>query len=182
VADPHPFNRPDQSDPSIDYHDLRDHVFDGIQEYDKKMPNWWLLTFYGAIAFSIGYWMYFHIADLGLSDDQRLALERSKAMAAGFVAISEEDLLAMSHDPAVLSAGRTTFTGTCAACHGPKGEGTAAAPSLVDGTWLHGSDPMQIRHTILEGVTGTGMPAWRQLGERRINELTAFIINLNGSQ
>ena len=31
------------------------HVWDGIREYDKPMPRWWLYTFYLCIVFSIGY-------------------------------------------------------------------------------------------------------------------------------
>ena len=32
---------------------VRAHVFDGIAEYDRRLPNWWLITLYATIAFSI---------------------------------------------------------------------------------------------------------------------------------
>ncbi|HBR93916.1 MAG TPA: hypothetical protein DEA90_07095, partial [Opitutae bacterium] len=36
---------------------LRDHVVDGIQEYDQRLPFWWLCILFGVIAFSIVYWL-----------------------------------------------------------------------------------------------------------------------------
>ena len=36
------------------------HVYDDIEEADNNLPTWWLLTFYGAIAFGLVYWFYYH--------------------------------------------------------------------------------------------------------------------------
>lgn len=41
------------SDKPVVDENLRPHVYDGIQEYDNRMPNWWLWTFYITIIFSL---------------------------------------------------------------------------------------------------------------------------------
>ena len=49
---------------------IRPHVFDGIQEYDKRLPNWWLNTLYITIVFWVAYWAYHEWLHLGQSDAQ----------------------------------------------------------------------------------------------------------------
>ncbi len=42
-----------------------DHDYDGIRELDNRMPPWWLYMFYISIAWSVIYFSYYHILDLG---------------------------------------------------------------------------------------------------------------------
>ncbi len=62
------------------------------------------------------------------------------------------------HAPAVPqdSLGKAIFTGKglCTACHGPEAKGTALAPDLTDGTWLHADGSVE---SIVKVVT-SGVP------------------------
>ncbi|MDN5665039.1 MAG: cytochrome-c oxidase, cbb3-type subunit III [Psychrobacter sp.] len=35
------------------------HAYDGIKEYDKPLPKWWLVIFFGSIVWAIAYWIFF---------------------------------------------------------------------------------------------------------------------------
>ncbi len=162
---------------------LREHVFDGIQEYDNKLPNWWLMTLYGAIVFSIGYWFIYHISDAGASPEEKFA--RAQAAAAAYAAqrgesdFSDTRLIEMSVNAGLIGSGKSAYATNCAACHGANAEG-GIGPSLKDTDWVHGGQPSQIFHVIQEGVPAKGMPAWKSiLGETRSAEITAYIISLN---
>lgn len=161
---------------------LRPHVYDGIQEYDKRLPNWWLFTLYGAIVFSVGYWAYFHWTDHmehgWVRVQSQIEAVRLAALAQGEPP-DDFQLWSFSRDAGIVSAGEKTFMSSCAACHGVNLEG-GIGQNLTDAEWVHGGDPLDIFRVIQEGVTDKGMPAWGPLlGQQRIAEVTAFIISRN---
>ena len=166
----------------------REHTFDGIQEFDNRLPDWWLWTFYLACIFSLLYWMHFHV--LGTGDLPQVQFRdqiRAFTAAQLAVTITDEELVAMSGDAEAVGRGQALFVQNCSACHGPDGGARSGStdlqgPNLTDGTWLHGGSPNNIRHTITHGVAGKQMQAWGlTLGVSKVNDLTAFVLSLRNS-
>lgn len=177
-----PTPKPDRPDEDP----LRPHTFDGIAEFDKKLPNWWLLTFYGAIVFSIGYWFYYTQSGLATPDPVLIDQHMAKVEAAKLAAASSLDdasFWQMSRNATFIEGGKATFMANCASCHlaslrGKEESPTAVGPSLADTKWIHGGAPLDINKTINEGVLAKGMPAWGPiLGQKRITEVVAFILS-----
>ena len=172
---------PDDSTPK-----LREHVFDGIQEFDQRLPNWWLFTLYGAIGFWVVYWFVQMIAHVVPSDGAKL--DRAMAQIAAVKLASSIDvtndalLWDMSRNPVFVDAGKLTYTSLCVPCHLPsltgKGENpTAVGPNLTDQAWLHGGTPKEIYHTVATGVLAKGMPAWEPvLGQKKAAEVVAYVL------
>lgn len=170
----------DSQEHPLDNDPIREHTFDGIQEYDKRLPNWWLMTLYGAIAFSVGYWIYNEYPKTLTPDGPRVEAEMTQiALAAqnSGVPLKDEQLWTMSKDASVVAAGKSTFLTTCASCHNDDMSGKIG-PNLVDSTWLHGGLPSQVVATITNGVPEKGMPTWGPvLGRSKIAEVAAFIMS-----
>lgn len=163
------------------------HVVDGIEEYDNKLPNWWLYTLYGTIAFAALYWFHYHVSGFGdlpraeyqAEMDRVAAIEAARIKAAG--AVTPEALAALAKDKGTVAQGKQVFTQTCAACHRQDGGGVVG-PNLTDDYWLHGSAPDKIYNTIVNGVPDKGMPAWgAQLGIDRVQAVTAYVVTLRGT-
>lgn len=168
-----------------------DHEYDGIREYDNRLPSWWLFTLYAAIVFSFSYWLYYHTFAIGDTAAEALALElqraesearaRDEARLAREGILSDDSLVALAADTAAVARGKETFLQSCLACHGQQGEGTVG-PNLTDAYWLHGHQPTQIHAVIAEGKLDKGMPAWRPvLGASRLRDVTAYVLSLKGS-
>lgn len=158
------------------------YVYDGIEELDNRLPNWWLGILWGTIVFSFGYWMYYHVTGSGPDQLGEYKLESAELAkkAPADKPSSDDALLALAKDPQAMEAGKTAFQQNCAACHGAEGQGIIG-PNLTDKFWLYGGKPVDIHKVIAEGAVAKGMPAWeRTLGAERVNAITAYVLTLKG--
>lgn len=164
---------------------IRPHVFDGIAEYDKRLPNWWLYTLYITIVFWVGYWGYYEWFRAGPTNEQEIVAAMAKIETAKLTAAKLDDatLWKMSRTAAFVEAGQSIYNTNCSACHLPslrgKGENpTAIGPDLTDTAWLHGGKPTDVYALIEKGVLAKGMPSWGPvLGGKKISEVTAYILS-----
>lgn len=164
---------------------VRPHEFDGIQEYDKRLPNWWLYTLHLTIVFWVGYWSYYEWFRAGPTNEQAVATALATIEAERLVAAKVDDatLWKMSQNAAFIEAGKAIYNANCAACHlvSLRGKGESAiaiGPDLTDTAWIHGGTPTQIHELIAKGVITKGMPTWGPvLGPKKITEVTAYILS-----
>lgn len=166
---------------------IRPHTYDGIQEYDKRLPNWWLYTLYITIVFWVGYWSYYEWLRQGSTNVQNLATAMSKIEAERLTSAKTDDasLWKMSQNPTFVESGKAVFAANCVACHlasmrGKTESPAAIGPDLTDTTWIHGGKPVEIHDLITKGVLTKGMPTWGPvLGPKKITEVTAYILSVH---
>ena len=171
---------------------LREHVYDGIQEYDQKLPNWWLATFYGAIIFFVGYWFAYYQLGYYSSDQERvdarmneIAALKTKQLEEQLSTLSNERFWEMSRDTQMVSSGKVTYEATCVACHATDLSATLGGVKLPglplnDNEWKYSGEPMAVFKIVVEGSPDklSGMQAWEQLlGPAKIAEVVAYIMS-----
>ncbi|MBI5433409.1 MAG: c-type cytochrome [Planctomycetes bacterium] len=162
-----------------------DHSFDGIQEYDNRLPNWWLFTLYGAVVFSVGYWLFYHTFGVGFTQDESYSHEVEVAAQEQLQRemgkeVTAESLLLMTTVTAQTDVGAKIFQQKCVQCHGPQAAGDIG-PNLTDDFWIHGPEPLQIYNTVMNGVQDKGMQAWKdQLGPVRVRQVVSFVLTRKG--
>ncbi len=147
------------------------HEWDGIREYDKPMPRWWLNTLYMCIVWAIGYtiaypaWPLINGATpglLGWSSRADVAAEiakvneqnaeiSAKLLATPMAEIGSDAELANF----AKAGGAAVFRTYCAQCHGEGADGGGQGtgyPSLQDDDWLWGGESDTIHTTITHGI------------------------------
>ena len=182
---------------------LREHEYDGIQEFDQKLPNWWLFTFYGAIVWFLGYWvLYYHTGAFKTSHE--LVTEKIAAIQEAKAAELEKTLASLDDsklvhewaaNPDVVSAGEATYQQICAACHAADMSATMTAGTvkvplpglpLDDHEWKFGGKPMDIFRMVNEGspADSTGNNGVKmqpkggaQLSTKQVVEVVSYLIS-----
>ncbi|MBK1789815.1 cbb3-type cytochrome c oxidase N-terminal domain-containing protein [Persicirhabdus sediminis] len=171
---------------------LREHTFDGIEEYDQKLPNWWLFTFYIAIVLYIVYWLLMYSTGLIKPDSQVIDEHMAKIeqvqkaeLEAMLANLDDQTLITWSQNGGILAEGEEIYKANCLACHGAGLEGGIGRPLNADK--LHyGNKPMELFNIVLNGspadavgYNGQKMQAWKQLGPDKVAKVVAFVASKN---
>jgi len=78
------------------------------------------------------------------------------------------------------ASGNPIFSSTCAGCHGLDGRGGERAPGIAGNAQAERLSDAQIFGIISNGISGTGMPAFRSLGEEQVRALVRYVRTLQG--
>lgn len=181
------------------------HEWDGIREYDKPMPRWWLYTFYATIVWAIGYTIAFPAWPMAItatpgvlkfSTRGVLTQELANAEAANAVIDAElasADLAKVPETPELqqyaISKGAAVFRTWCAQCHGSGAQGAVGFPNLLDDDWLWGGSIEDIHATITHGIRNetdadarySQMPAFGEiLSGEEISDVVNYVMSLSG--
>jgi cytochrome c oxidase cbb3-type subunit 3 len=176
--------RPITEESSIDM----GHSYDGIRELNNRLPGWWLYGFYATILFSMIYlWRYHvsHTAPLS-AEELKIALLKGEEQKAAYLAkaanLVDENTIIYKKEDAAISAGGAIYKQTCAACHGPEGQGNTVGPNLTDEYWIHGGNIKDIFKTIKYGYPEKGMQSWKdQYSPVQLAQLSTFVKSLEGT-
>jgi len=181
------------SKPSDSNIELRDHTYDGIEEYDQKLPNWWLFTLYITMVWFVIAWVAYYQLPLGMpSDHERVETAMAKIEAKKqaelekmLASLDNDSLRNMSLEESHVSAGKAIYESKCAACHGADLSATLAGVPLPgvplnDEEWKYGSEPLEIMNIVTNGSPDVtkGMIAWSaQLSPSEIAQVVSYVLS-----
>jgi len=196
----------DKRDDDLDY-ETTGHEWDGIKEYNKPLPRWWLWTFYATIVWAVIYtiaypaWPLVNGATpgvLGFSTRAEVIedIARFEEANSGINdQLASAELTEIAGNPELnqyaQNAGAAVFRTWCAQCHGSGAAGVQASgyPNLLDDDWLWGGDIEAIHATISHGIRNENdpdaryseMPAFGELLEEgQIPQVVNYVMSLSG--
>ena len=190
----------------LDY-ETTGHEWDGIQEYNKPLPKWWLWTFYACIVWGIGYtiaypaWPGISGATPGLlgfstrANVEKAITDHEAELGPINDKLASVELTAIADDQELLqyanNAGGAIFRTWCAQCHGSGAAGAKGYPNLLDDDWLWGGSIEAIHETVSYGIRNevNDMARWSQmpafgrdelLVEEEVVQVVNYVMQLSG--
>ncbi len=166
---------------------LKDHNYDGIEEYDNPLPGWWSALFALSAVYAVLYIIYFHFGSgtsIHAAYDQEVAEMFTKRFSQiGELEPNRETIEKYMQDPKWLAVGKSVYLGNCVSCHGQNAEGLVG-PNLTDDHWKNVKKLEDIASVIENGAANGAMPAWRDRLSH-VNQIVltaAYVASLRGSQ
>ncbi|MCC7215143.1 MAG: cytochrome c oxidase subunit II [Burkholderiales bacterium] len=113
----------------------------------------------------------------------------SKEDYAKWVAAQKQQATAAADDPnkawtqaELMAKGAAVYAANCVACHQANGKGVPGAFPALDGSKLVGGPVDPQLALVLNGKTGTAMPAWKQLSDADIAAVVTYTRNSWGNK
>lgn len=164
------------------------HSFDGIEELNNPLPKWWSLMFWITIIYSLGYLALYpglgsYQGLLGWSSTGQWQTEMDKAentYGPIYEKMASTPIEELVKNNEALSMGQRLFANNCAVCHGSDARGAQGYPNLTDNDWLYGSNPAQIKQSIMMGRSGLMPALGGALGEQGTKQVASYVRSLNG--
>lgn len=158
------------------------HDYDGIKELDNPLPPWLKYLFYVTVIMSAAYL----VLVLVFEDSDFIQTKEYKKEVFASIKNSEAEKTEITEvkpltEEEILAAGEKVYTNLCQVCHGKFGEGLVG-PNFTDKYWIHGGTADELKKVIVDGVLEKGMISYKsQLNEKQINNVTAYILSLQGT-
>ncbi|MCR9203203.1 MAG: c-type cytochrome [Halobacteriovoraceae bacterium] len=167
---------------------LLDHNYDGIEEFDYPLPQWWVWTFIGGAVFAVLYIYFYNFAGAPSLEE-----EFKREMAKIETVRKEQRKLTGNFDLAdfqnwqkgenVPQMAATVYEENCLSCHEEGGKGDIG-PNLTDSYWVNfekDPEPVDFYAFIRVGNEDNGMPAWADmLSKEELYAAVHFVLNLKG--
>ena len=168
--------------------DTTGHAWDGITEWNKPLPRWWLNLFYITVVFALVYLALYpglgiYAGTKGWTQEGEHAKDVAAADAAIkplFAKFAQVPLPELGKNPEAMALGRSVFANNCVTCHGSDARGAKGFPNLVDEDWLWGGTPDDVLKTILEGRQAAMPPLGVALGDQGVTEAAVYVQALAG--
>ena len=115
-----------------------DHGFDGILEFDNRLPSWWVNLFYLTIMFAVVYFLAYLFTDFSHSEmEYKWAYDRQLDEIQAYEETRPQIRIETARfNKNLIEEGRVIFKENCATCHENDGRGSIG-PNLTDDYWIN---------------------------------------------